>query len=163
VGANAKELAAFAHERGYSQERLCTNLGGRLRAEHSEPFGGPHRTWGRTENLRSSRFPVPLPQGGHPRWLRTEEKDSHKRTKGSDNRTSRPNKINASTAYDLHGKHLTPYGGWLPVVRIKGATRIPVPGGTDPDLPADSPRHGSVPLPMGNRAGPLASSSAFRG
>ena len=30
----------------------------------------------------------------------------------------KPNKINASTPYDFHGKNLTPYGGLLPVIAM---------------------------------------------
>jgi len=48
------------------------------------------------------------------------KKDSRKPSakQGAENRTSEPNKINASTPYDFSGKNLTPYGGLLPVITM---------------------------------------------
>jgi len=37
---------------------------------------------------------------------------------GPEDLASEPNKINASTSYDFHGKNLTPYGGLLPVITM---------------------------------------------
>ena len=47
-------------------------------------------------------------------------KDSDKTLikQGSENASSEPNKINASTPYDFAGKNLTPYGGLLPVITM---------------------------------------------
>jgi len=48
----------------------------------------------------------------------TEHNEKAPEKQGSEDSASEPNKINASTAYDFHGKNLTPYGGLLPVVAM---------------------------------------------
>src|ERR1039457_4046704 len=48
----------------------------------------------------------------------TEDNEKTPEKQGSDESASEPNKINASTPYDFHGKNLTPYGGLLPVITM---------------------------------------------
>ena len=56
-------------------------------------------------------------------------------TQGSDEHTSEPNKIKASTPYDFSGKNPTPYGGRLPVrtqwlgLAVSAFDAATVPGG----------------------------------
>src|SRR3982074_1705336 len=71
-----------------------------------------------------------------------------------------PNKINGSTPYDFNGKNLTPYGGAAAGDHHAGETRIPVPGGTDRNLEADSSCHGPVSICAGDCARPLHRLSA---
>ncbi|MBZ5727635.1 MAG: hypothetical protein LAP87_21885, partial [Acidobacteriia bacterium] len=48
----------------------------------------------------------------------TEDNEKTPEKQGSEDSASEPNKINASTPYDFHGKNLTPYGGLLPVAAM---------------------------------------------
>jgi hypothetical protein len=48
----------------------------------------------------------------------TEDNGKTPQKQGSEDSASEPNKINASTPYDFHGKNLTPYGGLLPVITM---------------------------------------------
>jgi len=52
--------------------------------------------------------------------VRRRKKDSDKRPvkQGPEEAAPEPNKISASTPYDFNGKHLTPYGGLLPVITM---------------------------------------------
>jgi hypothetical protein len=64
---------------------------------------------------------------------------------GSGESAPEPNKINASTPYDSQRRSAASHDH-------AGETRIPVSGGIDRDLEADSARHGLVPIRAGHCA-----------